>query len=103
MHPKLAAATLFALILCCVALNFGLNPSRAEDDKDPPKDTKARQPVKLTDEALKIHREAIVIDGHNDLPWRLRETDMEFRKIDLNKNQPDFHTDIPRLVKGGVG
>ncbi len=28
---------------------------------------------------------------------------MEFRKIDLNKNQPDFHTDIPRLVKGGVG
>ncbi len=93
---------LFAVALSAVAL-IALSAVRGNDDKDPPKDTKPRPPVKLTDEALQIQREAIVIDGHNDLPWRLRETDMEFRKIDLNKNQPDFHTDIPRLAKGGVG
>jgi membrane dipeptidase len=103
MTGKLAAIPLFGLSLALFIITLGINRSNAKDDKDPPKNTKGREPVKLTDDALKIHREAIVIDGHNDLPWRLRETDLEFRKIDLNKNQPDFHTDIPRLVKGGVG
>ncbi len=97
MNCKLATISLCTFALSLFALTAGINPTQADD---PPK---ARGPVKLTEEALKIQREAIVIDGHNDLPWRLRETDMEFRKIDLNKNQPDFHTDIPRLVKGGVG
>src|SRR5438876_843229 len=31
--------------------------------------------VKLTEEALKIHREALLIDGHNDLPWQFRSKD----------------------------
>ena len=29
--------------------------------------------VTLTEEAKRIHAEAIVIDGHNDLPWKMRE------------------------------
>jgi membrane dipeptidase len=63
-----------------------------------------RGPVKLTDEALRIHREAIVIDGHNDLPYKLRDrADPFFRKFDVAKPQPALHTDIPRLRKGGVG
>jgi membrane dipeptidase len=63
-----------------------------------------RGPVRLTDEALAIHREAIVIDGHNDLPWQFRKNDdLSFRKIDLLKPQKGLHTDIPRLRKGGVG
>jgi membrane dipeptidase len=95
MFQKSAAVALTLLALSILAV--------AADDKDSPKSTKAREPVKLTDAALQIQKEAIVIDGHNDLPWRLRETDNEFRKIDLNKSIPDFHTDIPRLVKGGVG
>jgi membrane dipeptidase len=103
MTCKLAAIALVGLSLSLFTITLGVNRSDAKDDKEPPKNTKGREPVKLTEDALKIHREAIVIDGHNDLPWRLRETDLEFRKINLNKNQPDFHTDIPRLVKGGVG
>src|SRR5438132_1711568 len=60
--------------------------------------------VLLTPEALAIHREALVIDGHNDLPWALREQDgPSFRTIDLSKPQPKLHTDIARLKKGGVG
>src|SRR5579864_1528640 len=65
---------------------------------------KRRPPVELTDEALKIHREAIVIDGHNDLPWMFREKkDLSFSKIDINRPCKDLHTDIPRLRQGGVG
>jgi membrane dipeptidase len=63
-----------------------------------------RDPVRLTDEALRIHRDAPVFDGHNDLPWHLRELeDLSLRKIDLRRQQKDLHTDIPRLRKGGVG
>ncbi|HJZ56863.1 MAG TPA: dipeptidase [Gemmataceae bacterium] len=60
--------------------------------------------VVLTDEARAIHREALLIDGHNDLPWELRTADgPSFRNIDISKPQPKFHTDIPRLREGNVG
>ncbi len=63
-----------------------------------------RPPVKLTEEGLRIHREGLLIDGHNDLPWMFREKeDLSFRRIDLRKRQKDLHTDIPRLIEGGVG
>ena len=65
---------------------------------------KARGSVKLTEEALRLHRSALVVDGHNDLPWQFREkADLSFRKIDIRKIQKGLHTDIPRLRKGGVG
>lgn len=47
-----------------------------------------------------------LIDGHNDLPWALRQN---FRNdphaLDLTTNQSAnrLHTDIPRLRAGGVG
>jgi membrane dipeptidase len=60
--------------------------------------------VKLTDEALKIHRDALLIDGHNDLPWQFRKhDDFGFRTFDIARPQPLLHTDIDRLKKGGVG
>jgi membrane dipeptidase len=58
----------------------------------------------LTEEALRIHRTAIVVDGHNDLPYRIRSKGLSsLGGLDLMSRQPDFHTDIPRLLKGGVG
>jgi membrane dipeptidase len=88
-----------------LALTFGLLAPTlpAADDAAKPA-LRERGPVKLTDEALRIHREAIVIDGHNDLPYKLRDRDDPFfRKFDVAKPQPALHTDIPRLRKGGVG
>ena len=65
---------------------------------------KGRAPVKLTEEALAIHKDALVFDGHNDLPWQMRERkDPFFRKFDLTRIEPLLHTDIPRLRKGDVG
>lgn len=69
-----------------------------------PTPAKNRKDVVLTDQALAVHREALLIDGHNDLPWELRQKDgPAFRNIDVGKPQPRFHTDIPRLKKGNVG
>jgi membrane dipeptidase len=65
---------------------------------------KTRGPVVLSAEAKRIHAEAILIDGHNDLPWMMREKGDPFTPvIDITKPQPKLHTDIPRLRQGGVG
>lgn len=69
-------------------------------DKASPK----RAPVVLTEEALRLHQDAPVFDGHNDLPWKLREkNDPFFKTLDISREQKSLHTDIPRLKKGGVG
>ncbi len=87
-----------ALLLLMGLLMFGPGIVRADDD------SKGRGPVRLTEEALRIHREALLIDGHNDLPWQFREkADLSFQKIDITRPQKNLHTDIPRLRQGGVG
>jgi membrane dipeptidase len=60
-------------------------------------------PIEISAKALEIHRSGPVIDGHNDLPWALRQSGGASSKIDLKQPQPDLHTDIPRLRRGGVG
>jgi membrane dipeptidase len=82
-----------------IAFAFVLFPCLAAADTP-----KARPPVVLTDEAAAIHRDAILIDGHNDLPWQFRtKKDFSFRFLDISRPQKGLHTDIPRLKKGGVG
>ncbi|REK85267.1 membrane dipeptidase [Streptomyces inhibens] len=46
-----------------------------------------------------------VVDGHNDLPWALREQvryDLDRRDIAADQSA-NLHTDLPRLRAGGVG
>lgn len=46
-----------------------------------------------------------VLDGHNDLPWALREQvayDLTRRDVGVDQSA-HLHTDIPRLRAGGVG
>ena len=45
-----------------------------------------------------------VLDGHNDLPWALRErVDYDLDAIDIAARGDRTHTDLPRLREGGVG
>jgi membrane dipeptidase len=44
-----------------------------------------------------------LIDGHNDLPWAIRENIGDLDAVDLTQRVGKTHTDIPRLVEGGVG
>jgi membrane dipeptidase len=55
--------------------------------------------------AKAIHAKALLIDGHNDYPWALREHDpsRNLDSLDISKPQPSIMTDIPRLKAGGVG
>ncbi|MFI0239633.1 dipeptidase [Streptomyces sp. NPDC016845] len=63
----------------------------------------------MTDEALQqakaILAEFPVVDGHNDLPWALREQvtyDLDARDIAADQSA-HLHTDLARLRSGGVG
>jgi membrane dipeptidase len=96
------------VIVCAVTSPDWWGGVARPQDKDKPAgpkaEPKARGPVKLTEEALRLHREALLIDGHNDLPWQMREkAGLSFRRYDIARPQKTLHTDIPRLRQGGVG
>jgi membrane dipeptidase len=55
--------------------------------------------------AKRILKQTPLIDGHNDLPWRIREDSVARGNVDsydLRKHTPG-HTDLDRLRKGMVG
>lgn len=65
----------------------------------------AQSPQNPLDRARALHKQALLIDGHNDYPWALREHDpaRDLDKLDIRKPQPTIMTDIARLKAGGVG
>ena len=65
--------------------------------------TEGHGEITLTGEALRIHQEALVIDGHNDMPGNILDKALNTRPgFTLNETQSELHTDIPRLRQGGV-
>jgi len=82
-------AALVALLLASVAGSALAQSAPAED--------RVRQILKRTP----------LIDGHNDLPWALRQQHgSDPHAVDLSANldaTTELHTDIPRLRSGGVG
>ena len=55
--------------------------------------------------AKRVLRTTPLVDGHNDLPWRIREDSIargDVERYDLRKPTPG-HTDIARLRKGMIG
>lgn len=54
--------------------------------------------------AQAAHRAVPLFDGHNDLPWAMRNNaGYDFDKLDIRQPQPKLHTDIPRLKTGMLG
>jgi membrane dipeptidase len=65
--------------------------------------------AQTSDSALARARRALrltpLVDGHNDLPWRIREDTVargDPERYDIRRTAPG-HTDIPRLRRGMVG
>jgi len=83
-------------LLAAVALAALSGPAVAQG-ADPATETRVREILRTTP----------LIDGHNDLPWALREGfGNDPHAVDLTANleaSTVLHTDIPRLRAGGVG
>lgn len=62
-------------------------------------------PADLLGRARELLAAHPVVDGHNDLPWALREqVDYDLDRLDIAADQSALtHTDLPRLRAGGVG
>src|SRR5436309_14240644 len=87
---RLLLALPFAVLLAAAARPADQKPDRGT--------------VTVTDEARRIHAAAILVDGHNDLPWEMRaKGNSSFVKLDIARPQKGLMTDIPRLRAGGVG
>ena len=66
-------------------------------------DDKADHLPPVSERARQVHAAGMLIDGHNDLPWRLRSVgNMDLTKFDLSQRLSSGQTDIPRLREGGV-
>lgn len=88
-----------AAVLCLWAARVETAAGQAAADEKP----NSRPRIVVTDHARQIHAGAILVDGHNDLPWKIRERGSStFDQLDIAQPQPALHTDIPRLRAGGV-
>ena len=75
------------------ALSLALASFATADDTPPP----------VSERAKKVHAEGFVFDGHNDLPWRLRQDgDVTFTTLDIARRLDSGQTDIPRAKEGGL-
>jgi membrane dipeptidase len=94
--PCRAADGLSIVLLCLAcaagALTLGAAPAAAPAAEDA---NLAR--------ARRILRSVPLIDGHNDLPWKIRQSaKSDLDAYDLRQKTPG-HTDLERLRAGGVG
>jgi len=83
---------LIGLVLSSISLPLGAQSTSTAPDK-------------YLERAKRILSQTPLIDGHNDLPWRIREDSIARGNVDaydLRKRTPG-HTDLDRLKKGMVG
>ena len=91
----------YVAVVCLAACLLGYGPAARAANPD------------INLRVAKVLDATPLIDGHNDLPWGIREiTSNNFSAIDLKKDTsniatspgwPNLTTDIPRLRKGMVG
>ncbi len=95
------APALLATLLGCTLLADAAQAA-------PPPGWQPPEPAQI-ERARAILRQVPLIDGHNDLPWELRQqVKSHLGQIDLRADtstgrEKPLHTDIPRLRRGGMG
>ncbi len=98
-HPRNKRHSLEILALACSLLQLAVNlPLGAQTGSHSGDDVYLAR-------AKRILSETPLIDGHNDLPWRIREDTIARGNVDaydLRRHTPG-HTDLDRLRHGMVG
>jgi membrane dipeptidase len=95
---RLCRRLLFTPGLSLLVLTGGLVPLQAQTSPRPADDVYLAR-------AKRILSQTPLIDGHNDLPWRIREDSVARGNVDaydLRRRTPG-HTDLDRLKKGMIG
>lgn len=85
------------IVLCAVLLSFA--PREFAQTMPPGADPK------IWAQALKIHKKAIIVDGHNDIPSPMVDEDLNLATDTRGKFHKDgdpFHTDLARFKASGI-
>ncbi len=86
---------IFPLMLLLFSLSVQTNAQTMPAGADP----------KIWAQALKIHKRAIIVDGHNDIPSPMVDEDFDLATDSLGKFHRDgdpFHTDLRRFKQSGI-
>jgi len=71
---------------------------------DRTEETSLNLPEDFLERGKAIHRYYPMVDGHNDLPYQIRNRHISIEKYNLSREHPQqLRTDIPRLRQGVVG
>ncbi|HXG83351.1 MAG TPA: dipeptidase [Pyrinomonadaceae bacterium] len=93
MKTKTASLLLlFSFVLLSVGQSFGQTMPPGANPK-------------IWAQALKIHKKAVVIDGHNDIPSPMVDDDFDLATDSTGKFHKDgdpFHTDLNRFKRSGI-
>ncbi|HWW74136.1 MAG TPA: dipeptidase, partial [Pyrinomonadaceae bacterium] len=105
MNRSLRAALLSSLAAFALAASAPHTPAGGDARAQTPAASAApqAQPTPQRDEklwkrALALHKKAIVVDGHNDIPSIMVDEDYDIGVPSAGK----YHTDIARLKRGGM-
>jgi membrane dipeptidase len=101
--PERASVKTLLLGVLVVGLLMAANGPSAAADEPPAEDR-----IALLAHARALLATVPLVDGHNDLPWALRERfDSDPEAVDLASDlshlEPPLHTDLARMRRGGVG
>jgi len=91
MNPRHLFTSYFSLLTLSLMASAGSASAQSKD--------------RALEHARKLLRSTPLIDGHNDLPWAIRESEKAPRDVaayDL-RTQTKGHTDLSRLAQGQVG
>lgn len=93
---------LSSFVLICVAACAAATPAssvrKARAQGTPQAAATPARDEKLWKRALALHRKAIIVDGHNDIPTIMADEDYDIGTPSTGK----YHTDIPRLKQSGM-
>jgi membrane dipeptidase len=93
-----ASAASMLTLNVCKAAGTGKAGAQAAASPAPRAGATPQRDEKLWKRALALHKKAIVVDGHNDIPTIMVDEDYDIGTPSVGK----YHTDIPRLKQSGM-
>ena len=96
------------LLLAFAAFAAGCNSPRAtsapSEDAAAPALSSAQSPANETLEqrATRVHKDAIIVDGHNDITMLMLEHNIDLADPEAKDKVAKLQTDLPRMKAGGI-
>ena len=97
LHTVFALLLIFSLGTSLWSQTGGASPAQQSSATNSPPAAAPRD-ERLWREALRIHRQAIVVDGHNDITSPMVDENYDLGTPSVGK----YHTDIARMKEGGI-